>query len=271
MADLGDTLRFTSDLYADDGNPTNAPTVTLTVTLPDGTTATPTVTNPPSTTGQYLYDYVTTVGGLPGRYTGRWLFSFAGGATTSYVQSFDVGLSMITVDEAIRHLRATDTITSEPDREQVSWLCQVATDAVERDLGRVFVPRTFTETFDGGSSAIFLRVPVLSVASVTVDGVAETDTLINKEAGILRRQYSTWSWAYGYQNVTVTYTAGTYDPPLIARKVALNTVQGMWQSSQQSPLGMLDESSEEPIATVTGGLNPLEMRAYESLRVPGIA
>jgi hypothetical protein len=69
--------------------------------------------------------------------------------------------------------------------------------------------------------------------------------------------------------VTVVYVAGPTDPPRIARKVALNGVERMWQSSQQTAHPMLDDvSAAEAVFTAAGTLTPLEMGAYNSLRVP---
>jgi hypothetical protein len=158
--DLGDTLNFRSDVYdkpvEQGGVLVNATGATLTITLPDGSTVSPSVTNPPAVTGKYTVDYVAT---LPGRHVGQWLFTMAGGKTTSYVETFDVGPSLVTVDEAVAHLRAGGIVTSAADLEQVQWLCFVATDAVERDLGRALTRRTVIETHDGGCGSWFCGKP----------------------------------------------------------------------------------------------------------------
>ena len=70
MADLGDTLPFRADLYDGDGGAlVAAQTVVLTITLPDGTTATPVVPLP-AATGKYAVDYPTSALSPPGRYVG---------------------------------------------------------------------------------------------------------------------------------------------------------------------------------------------------------
>ena len=73
-------------------------------------------------------------------------------------------------------------------------------------------------------------------------------------------------WAWGVENITVTYVAGCVDPPRICRKVALNGVQRMWQESQQAAHPLLDEFCPEAVAVAAGALTPLEMAAYNSLR-----
>jgi hypothetical protein len=264
--DLGDTLGFRSDVYdkpAEQGGVlVNATSAALTITLPDGTTTSPSVTNPPAVTGKYGVDYVTSIVGPSGKYTGQWLFTMASGKTTSYVETFDVGGALITVDEAVAHLRAGG----------------VATDAVERDLNRVIMRRTMTETYDGSSSgSIVLRsTPVISITSVTESGTLLTgsDYVINKSTGVLYRGTTTspFSFATGRQNIVVVYVAGYTDPPKIVRKVALNGVQRAWQQSQQAPHPALEEFGPEAIAFAAGVLTPLELGAYNSLRArPGVA
>lgn len=277
--DLGDTLRFKADLTDGSGALVNALGVNLTVTLPDGTTASPSVTNPPAVTGKYFADYVTTLASPSGRYVGQWLFTFVGGATTSYVETFDVGASLVTVDEAVAHLRATGVITSDDDLEMVQWLTLVATDAVERDLGRAIARRTVVETHNGGGSSILLRKgPVLSITSLTEGGVSVSpvagyvlETLADG-GGVLHRgsQQVPQPFWYGRQNVTVTYVVGYTDPPRIVRKVALNAVQGMWQASQQASHPMLEDFNDGGVGVATGALTPLERMAYDSLRMVGI-
>lgn len=278
MADLGDTLRFKSDLTDGSGALVNATGVTLTITLPDGTTATPSVTNPPTVTGKYVVDYPTTALSPSGLYRGQWLFTMAGGATTSYVETFDVGASLVTVDEAVAHLRAAGVITSESDLEQLQWLCFVATDAVERDLGRVAVRRTIVESHNGvGDSIILRKTPVLSLTSLAEGGVIVSPTygyvlqILADGGGIVLRgsQQVPQPYWWGRQNVVVTYVAGYNDPPRILRKVALNAVQGMWQESQQAPHTLLNDFPDESVGAAVGALTSVERGAYESLRVHG--
>ena len=266
MADLGDTLTFSADLYSDapenGGAPVDAVTATLTVTLPDGTTTTPTVPAP-AAAGKYTADYVTSPTGLPGRYVGQWLFTLAGGKTTSHVETFDVGGSLITTDEAAAHLRATGVIVKAADLEQLQWLCMVATEAVEGDLGRCMVKRTVTETHPAGNVLALHWLPVVSVTAVTVDGVALAYSL-NPRSGLLYPSPT-------YGNVTVTYVAGYNDPPRVARMVALNVVQSLWQSSQQASHPLLDESTDLNLQDAVAGLPDPLRQAYERLRVTGIA
>ena len=271
--DLGDTLPFRSDVYdkpiEDGGVLTNASSAVLTVTLPDGSTVTPSVTNP--STGKYACDYTTLVSSPSGRYTGQWLFTFPSGATTSYVETFDVGGSLVTVDEAIAHLRAAGIITTENDLDQLQWLTFVASDAVERDLGRTYQRKSFTETYSGGTDAVVLRhTPVLSVTSVTVSGTAISDYLLD-DFGILYRS-ATGCFTWGRSNVVVSYVAGSVNPPPCVRFAALGVVQSMWQQSQQADhpsVDSVDGFSAIALAAPSRQVRELQA-AYNSLRAPGI-
>lgn len=277
--DIGDTLGFTSTLrdkpQEQGGVLVNAVSAALTITLPDGTTATPAVPAP-TTTGNYAVDYMPT---QSGRFVGVWLFTMSGGKTTSYVETFDVGSCLVTVDEAIAHLRANGIITSSNDLEQLQWLCFVATDAVERDLGRAMTTRTVTEIHNGGVGSIVLRkTPVVSITTLTEGGATVLGTTgyvletLADGGGILYRGSTMvpQRFWWGRSNIVVTYVTGYTDPPRIVRKVALNTIQAMWESSQQAEHPFLDEGNADSFTGQGSALlSPVEMSAYESLRVHG--
>jgi hypothetical protein len=264
----------------------NAGTVSVVVTLPDGTTANPTVTT--LGTGQYVFDHLTTVPELYG-----WEATATGGILGTAVRKWSgsfyvVGPGRLLVDtaDALDHLRVT--LTAAADRERLRLLCLRATDAVERDLDRAITRRTVTaELHDGGKTTVaLLRTPVISVSAVSVDGTPVTggagvDWTLRASAGLLvRGSGKSWAvWPDGVQNVSVTYVAGMTSPPVVARGVALNIVARTWQSSQQMPHPAIDGSfggfgagSSETVAlwAALGQLSPVELDAYNSLRLPGI-
>lgn len=272
---LGGVIRLTYAVKNDLGAPADPATATLTITQPDGTIAAgTTVTLPPVVTGQLVVDFAPAQAGL---HSVHW-------ATTGPVTSEDdvfvaeaPARLLVSVDEAVAHLRAGGVITSDADREQLQWLCLVATDAVERDLGRAVVRRPVVETYDGNGGGVSLRsTPAISVTSVVESGttLTATDYLLNVSQGVLLRGTTTsdLSWASGRQNIVVTYVAGYANPPRIVRKVALNAVQAMWQTSQQASHPLINEDvAPEFIAASIEGLTPLEMRAYDRLRAHGVA
>lgn len=94
-------------------------------------------------------------------------------------------------------------------------LARDAVEALIEDVcGTSFIARAVTETLDGsGLTGIVLSKPfVLSVTSVSVDGVAETGYAYTSSAGLLERNitggYSPTVWTAGRRNVAVTYQAG---------------------------------------------------------------
>jgi hypothetical protein len=289
LVDQGETYSFrlkVTDASGVAGAPGSTPTVL--VTLPDNTTTSPTVT--PNGTGLFDVDLLTTV---VGRYT--WTATATGGvlgtATRKWAGTLDVedpATLLVDTTDALAHLRASGVIVAAADLEQLRWLCHVATDAVERDLGYVLVRRTITDTFDGtGARDLQLRrVPpnvsdggYLTITSVVENGItlSANDYIVRRTDWTLRRGAGIGlyrlGWYWGTENITVTYVAGCTNPPPILRKVALNGVQRMWQASQQSPHPQLEDVSSDVGAFIAAGsLTPLEYGAYQALRQgPGVA
>jgi hypothetical protein len=265
---LGGIIRLTYTVKNEFGAATNPSSATLTITQPDGTIAAgTTITLPPSTVGQLVYDFTPT---QVGRHDVDWATTVP---TTSEDDVFYVeqpGRLLISVDDAVEHLNATGVLTGDVNRERLQNLCLAASDAVERDLDRILARRAVVETYDGGSSVIILRSsPVLSVTSVTVGGVATTSYTLNTRTGLLYSNYGMFT--SGYQNVVVSYVAGYPNPPYAARMVALNLVQAMWQQSQTAFHPALDESAELNVSTAVAGLPDPLRRAYDSLRLAGVA
>jgi hypothetical protein len=273
--DLGDSVTRSINLTNAAGAPVDADSnPTYVVTKPDGTAGTP-----PSmqhgVTGEYYVVYPTATL-IPGLY--RDVFTaIVGGVTITlpgvFVVEDPLNPPFIGTDEALAHLRANNVISGPVDLEQLRWLCMVSSDAVERDLGITISRRIKTDIFDGGQYEHVLDYrPVISITSVTESGTLLTasDYVLAANAGMLYRggTISPRSFTWGRQNVTAVYVAGYLDPPRVARKVALNGVERMWQSSQQTSHPMLDDvSGTEAVFAALGTLTPLELGAYNSLRV----
>jgi hypothetical protein len=265
---LGGIIRLTLTVKDDAGALTNPSTATLTIIQPDGTTATPTVTLPPAVTGTLVVDFAPVQAGL---HSAHWLTGNPTVAEDDVIVAERAGSMLISVDEAVGRLRASGVITSDADREQLQWLCMVASDAVERDLGRLILRRSVTETYDGVGEQIVLRQhPVISVTTVVESGttLTGTDWVLNTSRGSLYRGTSTnelW-WESGRQNVTVTYVAGYADPPRSVREVALGTVQELWQASQQAEHPLLDETTGLAVQSAASALPGPLRGAYRRLR-----
>lgn len=283
--DQGETYRYRQTVKDSSGVAANAGTVTFTVTLPDGTLATPAVAN--SGTGLYDIAYTTTQAGLHqlrGSATGGVLgseYTFWNDAFTAE----EPARLLIGVDDTLAHLRAQGVITGDADREQLRWLCSIATDAVELDLGLAIVKRTVTETFDGGDTELSLGVKPprwidggsITISSVTESGVAITGYALRKRGWRLAR--SSWpgtQWAAGYENIAVTYRPGCEVGAAlgVAQYVARNTAALIWQSSQQAEHPFLDQfvsrttigsrATISPIAFAT--VSEVANSAYRALR-----
>jgi hypothetical protein len=268
---LGGVIRLTYLVKDAAGTATTPAGIVLTITNPDGTTTLPTVPAP-GTPGSYVVDFVPAQAGL---HSVHWATTAPTTAEDDVFTAEAPARMLVSVDEAIAHLRSQSVTVSDADREQLQWLCIAATDAVERDLDRVIVPRAVTETHNGASGAIILRrTPVISVSSVTESGVLVDPSgyLLDPQVGFLYRGTSAYSarWGVGMQNVVITYRAGYADPPRVVRIAALNLIQSMWQQSQQAYHPALDESSTEAFATAAiAGLS--QIPGYDSLRSAAVA
>lgn len=272
---LGGVIRLTYAVKNDVGVLANPATATLTITQPDGTIATPAVTLPPSVTGQLVVDFAPAQAGL---HSVHW--ATTGPATSEddvFVAEAPAGL-LVSVDEAVNHLRAQGVITSDADREQLQWLCLAATEAVEGDLNLALVRRTVVETFDGGGYELNLGVKPprvsdggsITISSVLESGVAITDYALKKNRWRLQRGSTLFRtpWALGYDNITVTYISGCANPPRITRTIALNVVQTTWQASQQAGHPLLDETSTriELPTSILPALSEVQLNAYRALK-----
>jgi hypothetical protein len=247
VIDLGDTYVGTIQVKDATGALVNAGSVSVTVTLPDASTGTPTVTN--GSTGNYSFNYPTTQAGL---HQFTWTGTGANAFTSSdvfVVAAANPGF-MISLDEARKGLgtAAANTAKDEDLRDFIA----AATPIMEDIIGSI-LPKTRIETFDGGQPNIALMYPpVISVTSVieTV-GSAWQRTLtaqpitgssfdfygysVDLTTGIITRRASGLAMPFmqGLRNIQVTYISGRVLAPneaLAARRL----VKHLWQSEQQN-------------------------------------
>jgi hypothetical protein len=234
MADLGDLMPLAIEIRDTSGNLANGGSVALTVTLPDGTTATPTVTNP--SVGRYEAIYTPP---QPGRYVARWLST--GLNASAYVETFDVRPGdpgyIVSLSDAKRALNLDLTDTS--NDEELRSLIGAVTTAVENYRGEVIVRRSFTEYVSGRRAVsrrrlTLSRTPVLSLTSVTrpYDAFTWSATdvvLVDPEVGIIV--------SYGtpfYGELVITYTAGYQVVPDNYIEGAKIILRHLWEV-QQTP------------------------------------
>lgn len=116
---------------------------------------------------------------------------------------------------------------------------------VEGECQASFVARSRTEVLDGdGSTSLTLATPyVLSITTVTVDGVALTDQF-TVDAGVLERRtagtFTPQPWTRGRRNVSVTYSAGYSAAPPSDIKGAV-----MW-ATRDRLISQAAENSHDP-------------------------
>lgn len=240
----------------DAGNPVNASeTPVLTITLPDQTTATPTVSDSPATTGTYLPadPFVTTQAGHH-----LWAWTVAGTYPAAYADSFEVRsspdptITSLAEDREILKLPATDTSKdsvirgySQAVTEWIEYVCgpvvtQQVTEIV-RAQGSVFIlskPPVRTDmgtTFsdpnrrDGSTTNGLVSVTPLLTYGFMYD---LSTLLVDGPRGIVR-MYAGLPFFYSgdpYSQYQVTYWAGRKIIPwgiYEAHKIALKHVYGV--------------------------------------------
>jgi len=250
------------------GDLANATAVTCTVTLPDGTTSSPSVTN--ASTGVYTISYAPT---MAGRHVVRW--TATGTNAAEFDDVFIVKARSATPLVSLADFKTHLNITSTTNDEELRRMLLSASDLAERVTGRIFRLTTFTEAHDGGTSAIRLRrLPVVSLTTVTESGSTITSSgyTLDANAGVLYRGSSTapMEWTAGQRNVSVTYVAGEGDPPQTAYDLVLELGRHMWRTQR----GAMPSAMGSGDDYVPGAAYALTYRARElvdALRMPGLA
>lgn len=192
MIDLGAPCPLAFTVTDSSGTPANAVTVTLTITLPDGTTVIPVVTTPPAVTGQYVYAYTTT---QAGRHTVYWQ---AVSPDDAYTDVFDVrpaaDPSILSLADAKSQLNIDPGDTSQ-DNDLRMWLAAI-TRSIERYMNTKYARRDVTQTeenYDGRALRLW-EVPVISLNSLarwdgthtwTITSDNTTDVRTDLETGIV--------------------------------------------------------------------------------------
>jgi hypothetical protein len=201
--DIGDVVPLSVSVYDSAGALADATAVTVTITLPDGTTSTPTVSS--SSTGVYSATYTPAVAGM---FVESWVAT--GTNASAYRDSFEVVSTLggiVSLEEVQAGLNNTNT----DDDEALRSLILTASDVCEQRT-KYWRRQSVTGTFDGGCPKLQLRVPVVSVTSVTETGssVDSTGYTLDAARGWLWRggQTTPWCWRWGRQNVSVTYVVG---------------------------------------------------------------
>lgn len=206
--DIADSVPLAWDVRDAAGAPANAATVTLTITLPDGTTVTPSVTNPPTSTGQYRYTYIPAVEGL---YSWR---AVTTSPSTAYQDVFGVRGSVSPALMSLADAKSQLGITSTASDDKLREYLEAVTEIVESYVGPI-VRRTHAARVGGGRYKIPLpHTQVQSVTSVTLvqDGTSPitlSDLSIDTASGVVSYKngamfpYGDMDWVYQVFRTTV--------------------------------------------------------------------
>lgn len=268
--DLGDMYRCSYSHTSPSGGAVNAGTMTLTITLPDGTTF-PAGTIAPGVTGQYLYDYQTT---QAGRHVARWLGT--GSNPGANVDAFDVRPADIPYLVSLADVKKQLHITSTSQDEEVRSFIEAATGVVERHLNLAVVRRSRTEEHVVRGGMVLNWNPVVSLTSMAlVNGTYTWNvaTLHVTPTGVVTSPLG----VAPYGNLTVTYVAGM---SIVPEEYGLATriiVQHLWETQLPAAGSPRPGGLSDSLSLSRGGSSgigyAIPNRALELLGegMPGIA
>lgn len=241
---LGAVVPLSVTVTDSTGAPANAGAVTVTITLPDNTIATPAVTNVPP--GVYNADFPTT---QAGRHSVRWVAT--GANASAYTDVFEVlpaiPPQIFSLEDGKAQLNIPPATTAYD--AEIAEFIRATTAVVERYTGQI-VRTAYTETFDGGQCRLMLRhYPVLSITSVTENGTIldPSGYTFTPASGLLIRINGLVEWSFlpGVQNVTVAYIAGTTTTTPNVRQAASIILQHLWETQRPTGRGPFDQRGEE--------------------------
>jgi hypothetical protein len=264
VADLGDVFPLTVEIRDAAGVLAAAGAITLTVTLPDGTTVTPSVTNP--STGRYQCDYPTT---QVGRHTARWVAT--GLNSSAYVDVFDVRPAdpgyILSLAAAKRALNIP--VTSTGDDEELRELIEAVTAIVEDYRKEAVVRRTVVEqTSASGSTVLLRKAPVISVTSVVSGSTTQTTGfIVDSEIGEVTSTGAPFSG-----DLTVTYVVGRSIIPANFVEAGKIIIKHLWTVQQTPGMGsrVMGVGGDDISAGIAGLGFALPNRAAELLGGRGV-
>lgn len=267
--DLGATVRLNAECQDPGGALTTADTVSVTVTLPDGTTATPAATETAPDTGSYQADYVTT---LPGRHAVRWVFT---GPADAWTDTFDVRPvappTILSLADAKKHLKLKPG-RSDRDDEIRGWTESI-TRGIEGLCGPVVV-RTIEERHDVGRARTIVlnHVPALELVSVSpilAGGVAYdvAGLDLDPDTGLVQRL----DGGSLTGPLRVAYTAGRPIVPASITAAVRIILQHLWRTTQgpsRPQPGTGDFDVSEPISGFGYAIPNRALQLLEPDRLP---
>lgn len=233
MFDLGDVWHLTQEAVGSVGNLTNATTVVLTITAPDGTITTPAVVNPPARTGLYRCDHTPSVAG---RHAAHWSLTFSDGYTFVQSETLDVRPAdpggIVSVHAAKQHLNILNT---KSDQELRGWIAAV-TEVVEAKVGPCIIRSESTVITQAGGSWYLPKCPAIEVTSVTRIGTGPAIDTANlylvPDTGEVIFVEGTSIASSSCGTFLITYTVGRSVIPANIVQAALIILKHLWETQR---------------------------------------
>jgi hypothetical protein len=236
MISAGGMYPIAFDVLDASGVLVHAATATLTITLPDGTAATPAITDA-AVTGQYRLAYQTTI---PGRYTAH---AVTTGPVTSWDDEFDAAATpwpaMVSLADAKAQLNMDPAVHAFDD--ELRDFIASATGAAEAYKHEVIVRRAVTDELEFRGygyygSGYVQRFRVRSVPVISLTSVASWDGSVTWDVTQMRARPSGLVRVMAGPPVTgladVTYLAGYQQIPASYKRGALVILQHLWETQR---------------------------------------
>ena len=270
--EVGGSYRTSITVTDDSGNPVDASTVVLTVTLPDQTTVTPAVQQ--DSTGNYHVDYVMTQQGL---YKFQWTTTGPNTSQTDY-QSATVFRSIVGLDD----VKSFINFDSESNEDILRSIMSAVTELIENIVGNC-VLQTYTDDRITGRSAQVLRLPhaplpdenaITSISSMWPGGPVWTSAnedfmVFPDSATVMLASYLPFylgPWK-------ATYTAGRRIIPQKIQLAAYEAIYDLWSSQRPYGMDQLEPGPEETakweVMVNTYKLPPHAMALLDGDEIPG--
>ena len=242
--EVNGSYRTSITVTDDSGNPVDASTVVLTVTLPDQTTVNPAVQQ--DSTGNYHVDYVMTQQGL---YKFQWTTTGPNTSQTDY-QSATIFRSIVGLDD----VKSFVNFDSESNEDILRQIMSSVTELIENIVGNC-VPQTFTDDRITGRQAQILRMPhaplldensLTQIASLWPGGPVWTnennDFIVFPDSATV--QLVSFNPFY-YGPWKATYTAGRKIIPQKIQLAAYEAIYDLWASQRPYGMDQLEPGPEE--------------------------
>jgi hypothetical protein len=238
---FGAAVRLSTEIRDADRVLVTPVSITLTIQLPDGTTAGP-ITPTSDGVGLYHHDYTSA---QAGRHIARWTTTGPQGADES---SFDVAelwheAGIIALSEAKQQLNIDPSDTDYD--EEIQGFARSITEVCERHVGAL-ARTTRVEKHRGGRAVVLMHSPVLTLTSVVAIETSGTDQSVadldlDQPTGIVTRK----DGRYMQGPFRVTYVSGQTSIPAHVRQAALIILQHMWETQRGTTGGVRVGGSDE--------------------------